>query len=120
LDNFRDERLTLELLEEIARATAGGQSTRSTEMETRQGWTREQVWRELELLWDEGLIRARSEKDLSDVGPDLLIQGLTGDGWARYAGLRRPVRFWFERNWKWVIGTVIAVAGIAATILVAP
>jgi hypothetical protein len=98
-------------------------SPRDRQRWRRQGWTREQVWRKLSELWDDGLIRAtREPRDLNDaVGdPSLLIEGLTADGWALYKQLRRPVRFWFERNWKWVIGTVIAVAGIAATILVAP
>ena len=59
----RDKRLTLELLDEIARATEGGQPTTTSEMDTRQGWTREQVWRELMLLWDENLIRAEDIKN---------------------------------------------------------
>jgi hypothetical protein len=111
----RHERLTLELLEAIARATEGGQPTTTRKLETRQGWTQEQVWRELRLQWDGGLIRASSIKVLQDPGgkTNLRIEGLTAEGWKRYNELRRsPFRAWLERNWQWVVTTVIAVAGI--------
>ena len=107
MDAVRDERLTLELLEEIAKATAGGQPINSTEMETRRGSTREQVWRELGLLWNEGRIRAIDVQDLSDPGPSLIIQGLTGDGWALLNELRKPNRAWLARHKAEVVAVVI-------------
>jgi hypothetical protein len=112
----RDKRLTLELLEEVARATEGGQPTTTSEMETREGWTPEQVWRELRLLWDEGLIRATSIKDLSDPEgrTNLRISGLTAEGWARYNEPRPgPIRSWFSKHW------LAVVTGIVVPILLA-
>jgi hypothetical protein len=98
----RDKRLTRDLLNAIARATEGGQAVNSSELELR-GWPLEQVWQELRLLWDDGLIRAQNTKTLSDHGTSLLIFGLTADGWARRDELRRPIRSWLARN----RGTVI-------------
>jgi hypothetical protein len=116
----RDKRLTLDLLDAIAEATEGGQLVDSSELELR-GWPLEQVWLELRLLRDGGLIRAENIKDLSD--PDgmtsLRITGLTADGWALRdelaAELRRPVRTRLARHRN----TVIAVVGVAAAVLTA-
>jgi hypothetical protein len=115
----RDKRLTLELLDEIARATEGGQPTTTSEMETRQGWTREQVWRELMLLSGENLIRAEDIKTPNDERgkTNLRIDRLTEKGWRRYDELRWPIRAWLARDWKWLITTVIAVAALAVAIL---
>jgi hypothetical protein len=115
----RDKRLTLELLEAIARVTEGGQPTTTRQLETRRGWTQEQVWRELRLLWEEELIRASSIKVLRDPEgkTNLRIDGLTAEGWVRYNELRRsPFRSWLERNWMWVVTTVIAVVAVVTTL----
>jgi hypothetical protein len=132
----RDKRLTLDLLEAIAEATEGGQHVNSSELELRGSapsellnlgwagapWPPEQVWRELRLLWDEGLIRAENTKTLADPAgkTSLLIFGLTADGWALLGKLlaaerRRPVRTWLARHRD----TMIAVVGVAAAVLTA-
>jgi hypothetical protein len=133
----RDKRLTLDLLEAIAEATEADQLVKSSELELRGSappellilgwagapWPPEQAWRELRLLWDKGLIRAENIKTLAETAgkTSLLIFGLTADGWALRdelaAELRRPVRSWLSRDWKWAIGTVIAIVGAAATVL---
>jgi hypothetical protein len=61
----RDQRLALELLEVIARATEGGQLVNSRKLEL-SGWAPEQVWQELRLLWEQDLIRGTDTKVLSD------------------------------------------------------
>ena len=115
----RDKRLTRELLDEIVRATGTGQSLRLIEMATRPGWTREQVWRELSELRDDGLLRAKNEpRDLSDHpdDPSLLIEGLTDAGWTRYDELRRPIRSWLTRH-SALITTFATVAGVVVAAL---
>jgi hypothetical protein len=115
----RDKRLTRDLLDAIASATEDGQSVNSSKLKLRFWWAPEQVWQELRLLWDLGLIRAESRKTLSD--PDsmtaLLIFGLTADGWELYNELRRsPWLNWLTNRWRWLIGTVITAVGVAAAV----
>jgi hypothetical protein len=132
----RDKRLTLDLLDAIAEATDGGQLVDSRELELRGSapsellilgwagapWPTEQVWRELRLLWDEGLIGAENTKTLADPAgkTSLRIFGLTASGWALLdelaAELRRPVRSsWLAMHRN----TVIAAVGVAAAVLTA-
>jgi hypothetical protein len=114
-----DKRLTLELLEEIVRSTKGGRTTSSDELETRRGWTREQVWQELRRLWEKRLIHAEVVKDLNDPVDkvSLLITGLTAAGWAYYNAMRRPDRSWFAGNWMWAVMAVIAAVAAVLTAL---
>jgi hypothetical protein len=115
----RDARLTLELLDVIARATEGGQPVRSSEFETLRGWTPEQVWRELRLVWDEELIRCTNTKELSDPAgkTSLLIHDLTPAGWKRLDDLnqryRRRARWVLKQSWpaaeRWILAPVVQV-----------
>jgi len=122
----RDERLTLDLLETIARATEGGQPVKSSELETMQGWTPEQIKRELKLLWEEGQIRGIDMKSYASP-VSMIIHDLSPKGWARLEELhqryRRPVRWRLKRSWpaveRWLLATVapVAVAVCVAVLL---
>jgi hypothetical protein len=115
----RDPRLTLKLLDVIARATEGGQSVRSSELETLRGWNSDQVRRELKLLWDGGLIRGTDTKDLSN-SVSMLIRDLTPAGWASLEELhqrhRRRARWASRQSWpvveRWFFGLGVP-AGLA-------
>jgi hypothetical protein len=111
--------LTRDLLDASASATEDGQPVNSSKLKLRFWWAPEQVWQELRLLWDLGLIRAESRKTLSD--PDgmtkLLIFGLTAEGWEQRNELRRsPWLNWLTNRWRWLIGTVITAVGVAAAV----
>ena len=123
----RNERLTLDLLDIIARATEGGQSVKSIELETLRGWTPEQIKRELKLLWDEGLIRGTDTKDLSK-SVSMLIRDLSPAGWTRLEELhlrhRRRARWALKQSWptveRWILATLVPIAvAICAALLLA-
>jgi hypothetical protein len=129
----RDKRLTLDLLDAIASATEGGQHVNSSELELRGSapsellilgwagarWPPEQVWRELRLLWDEGLIRAENTKTLADHGTSLLIFGLTAEGWERLGELRRsPVHSLLTKYWTVLVPMLVsAVVAVVIAVL---
>ena len=119
----RDERLTLDLLETIARATEGGQPVKSSELETMQGWTPEQVKRELKLLWEEGQIRGIDMKSYANP-VSMIIHDLSPAGWARLEQLhqryRSPVRWRLKQSWpaveRWLLQPVVQIAVAVATL----
>jgi hypothetical protein len=113
----RDDRLLLALLEQIAQLG----SPKAKDQFGVEGYCNDQVSRHLAILRDTGRINYIEAGDGDD--PDYFFAKsptAAGWNWMAEAGppLRAPVRTWWRAiDWKWVIGTLIAAAGLLVAAL---